>query len=307
MGGLVARFYAECLDHRRYVRRVITIGTPYQGAVKALEPVANGTIRLGPVALDLGELARSFPSVAELLPVYDCVGPSADRLRDLRQVNLPKVPQVVLDRSRAFHQRINDAVAAGGDDRPSYHVVVSHRQRTDLWALIDAVGEVRLRASAGFADGGDGTVPRCSASPPEWSDDAAARFVAGMHAALQQQRETLAQLRGILSSRPRYPQAAADEIAVDAPPCAVAGEDWPIEARSVEGSDRLVLTVTIDETSERQVRPVVRLPLRPQGGGCYRSVVSVPRPGVYRWTVSTEPTAATPIDPISDILLCVAD
>jgi len=42
MGGLVARYYLEALDGWRNTRALITFGTPYSGAMKALDLVANG-------------------------------------------------------------------------------------------------------------------------------------------------------------------------------------------------------------------------------------------------------------------------
>lgn len=47
MGGLVARYYAHVLDDRQLTRRIVTIATRYQGAVKALAVLANGHATLG--------------------------------------------------------------------------------------------------------------------------------------------------------------------------------------------------------------------------------------------------------------------
>lgn len=310
MGGLVARFFAECLDERRDTRRIVTIGTPYQGSIKALTVLANGFIRLGPVKLALGELTRSLPSVAELLPVYDCVGPSFDQLGALADSSdIPCVsglPAATIARSRAFHARINQAVVENGDSRPPYHALLSHWQTTDLWALVDAEGELQAQPSVGFENGGDGTVPRRSAAPPEWVDDAHGIFVAGKHAALQQQKESIVQLKGILTAQPRTAQAALDGVSVDAQPYAEPGPDWVVEATSVEGSDQLVLTLNVVDPQDPHGPPVTEVTLRPIGQGQYRAVVSTLRPGLFRWTVQSPLTAATPVDPVSDIVLCAS-
>lgn len=305
MGGLVARYYAECLDERRLTRRIITLGTPFSGSVKALALLANGFIRLGPVKLHLGELARSLPSVAELLPAYRCVGTAPDRLSALGgPTAIPTLPAEAVERSRAFQQKIAGAVERNGEQRPTYHVLLSHRQKTDLWVLLDESGEVRPQPSTGPEDGGDGTVPRCSAVPPEWSEDASAVFVAGKHSALQRQRETLVQLQGILTSRPRYGQAALDEISVDAPSYVEQGAEWRVEACSLEGTDLLVLVVEVHDPTREGGPPVARFLLRPVGGGLYSGSTTLTVPGMLRWVVRTEPTAATPVDPISDVLFC---
>ncbi|MFF4019876.1 esterase/lipase family protein [Streptomyces sp. NPDC001843] len=312
MGGLVARFYAECLDEQRDVRRVVTIGTPFRGSVKALTVLANGFVRLGPVKFSLGELARSLPSVAELLPMYDCLGSSPDRLGPLTDGTgasaVPGLPAVALARSRDFHQRMERAVAANGDDRPTYHTLLSHWQTTDLWALVDDNGETRAQPSKGYENGGDGTVPRCSASPPEWADDAGAVFIAGKHAALQQQRETLVQLRGVLTARPRQAQAMLDGVSVEASPYAEVGEEWRVTASSVEGSDGLPLVLTVVDPEDAVERPpLVEHLMRPTGRGSYTAVVRLPRGGLFRWTVATPLTAANPVDPVSDVVFCAEE
>ncbi|CAL9428995.1 alpha/beta fold hydrolase [Streptomyces sp. enrichment culture] len=307
MGGLVARYYAECLDERRRVRRVVTIGMPYLGSVKALTVLANGFSRLGPVRFGLGDLARSLPSVAELLPVYPCVGTAPDRLTAVTgPSDVPGLPAESLDRSRSFHRAIGDAVAARGSERPVYHALLSHWQATELWALVDGGSEVRGQPSTGYDDGGDGTVPRCSAVPPEFADDAGALFVAGRHAALQQQPETLVQLTGILTARPRRPQAAADGISVTAESLVEPGEPWQVAVRSVERSDALVLTLTVTDPGRPDTEPVATVALKPRGDGLYTARVFVPEPGLYRWTVRTERTAMTPVEPVTDVVLCTS-
>ncbi|MBF8174889.1 alpha/beta fold hydrolase [Streptomyces olivaceus] len=307
MGGLVARYYAECLDDRGLVRRVVTIGTPYLGSVKALTVLANGFSRLGPVRFGLGDLARSLPSVAELLPVYPCVGTAPDRLTALTAPSVvPELPREALDRSRSFHREIAAGVAARGTERPVYHALLSHWQTTELWALADGGDELRGQPSTGFDDGGDGTVPRCSAVPPEFTDDAGALFVAGRHAALQQQPETLVQLTGILTARPRRPQAAADGISVTAESLVQPGEPWQVAVRSVEHSDTLVLTLSVTDPERAGAEPVAPVALKPRGGGLYTARVLIPEPGLYRWTVRTELTAMTPVEPVTDVLLCTS-
>ncbi|WP_326951611.1 hypothetical protein OG439_24655 [Amycolatopsis sp. NBC_01307] len=305
MGGLVARYYAECLDERKLTRRIVTIGTPYCGAVKSLAVLANGSAAVGPWQLRIAELMRSLPSVAELLPTYACIGASDNELHPLSEVIVRNLPTKCLERGLNFHAAINTAITQNGTQRPTYHAILSHRQPTVTWASIEASGTVLAHAPQDFADRGDGTVPRCSAVPPEWRDDAAAVFVAGRHAALQQQREVLMQIQGILTARPRTPMAAGDEIAVDAKNHVPPGELWTIAAHSVERSNALVLTVTVSEPVTNEV--LVSQPLRPVGDGRYEARLPWTQLGLFRWQVHTTPLAATPIDPVGDVLLCAAE
>jgi pimeloyl-ACP methyl ester carboxylesterase len=304
MGGLIARYYAECLDTEKLTRRIITIGTPFTGAAKALAVLANGYASLGPRRFHFDELVRSLPSVAELLPAYACVGPSPDALRPLSDAAVPGLPAVCRQRAQQFHQQIRTAIAANGDARPSYHALMSCHQKTATWASVaDGRDEVLLHSPEDLFQRGDGTVPRCSAAPPEWEDDAASVFVSGRHASLQQQRHVVLQVHGIVTARPRRPMAAMDEIAVEAEPWVAPGEEWSVRAESVEGSNGLVLTVTVTDPSNDEV--IAQAPMRPRGDGTHTASLRLDRPGAFRWTVHTVPTAATPVEPVSDALLCV--
>ena len=73
MGGLVARWFLEKIKGWEKTRWLITIGTPYQGSMMAVDALSNGLSKgLGPFQVDLTELVQSFPSMYELLPTYEC-------------------------------------------------------------------------------------------------------------------------------------------------------------------------------------------------------------------------------------------
>jgi triacylglycerol esterase/lipase EstA (alpha/beta hydrolase family) len=42
MGGLISRYYLEVLEGWRDCRALVTFGTPYRGAVDAVNYLANG-------------------------------------------------------------------------------------------------------------------------------------------------------------------------------------------------------------------------------------------------------------------------
>lgn len=304
MGGLVARYYAECLDKNRFTARVITIGTPYQGAVKALLAIANGSVRLsaGPLAVtvDIGELVRTLPSVAELLPTYACVGANLDSLGEIgAEVTVPGLPQSIRDHAAEFHREIATAVAANGADRPLYSPILGHRQLTVYWASVGESGlqghspvEMHLR--------GDGKVPRASAIPPEWQDRSAGAFVNGRHASLQHNTGAWEQILGILtSSAPRRTMAEVEELIVDAPEYVAPGEEWTVTAKALSGSESLALIVEVSEDG----RVVERRPLR-LGDAGYSATLNITSPGMKRWQVSPDPMSNTIADSISDVLVC---
>lgn len=304
MGGLVARYYAACLDREDYTRRVITIGTPYEGSMRALSLLSTGVLTLGPFQLDLGDLPQSLPSVAELLPVYPCIRDGDGNLRGIGSASLPGVPGALVAHCLAFHREMDEALAARQDGGPAQHAIVGHLQPTDLWASVEA-GRVVLHRSSDPADGGDGTVPRRSASPPEWSSDASSTFLPGMHSSIHQRPETLRQLHGIITARPRVPMAAEDEISVSAMPHATPHDQWHVSVQSCHGTPSLALELSIEDDRSAPVCPPI--PFRPAGAGRYVATWDDVRPGAHRWTVRPIVDGATPVQAISDVVLSTAE
>jgi hypothetical protein len=74
MGGLVARRFLELDDGWRDTAMLITFGTPFSGSLKALDFLANGlsVSVLGRTLAEFGPTLRSFNSIYELLPTFEC-------------------------------------------------------------------------------------------------------------------------------------------------------------------------------------------------------------------------------------------
>lgn len=335
MGGLVARYYAECLDTHHYTRRVITIGTPYQGAVKALQVLANGYGELAGRQVDVGELVRSWPSAAELLPTYPCLGPSETELVKLGDVEAGRpiggLPPKILQHGLAFHAEIDNARQAR--PRPLlYRAILGYHQPTDVWASLvapDTLGDNHHRAeviethpNADPLQQGDGTVPRRSATPPEWEDNDDLGIAPSMdrHAALQQAKAVIRQLVLVASSgRFREGMSGDGNVTVEAAPVVEPGQACPIVARAVDGSDHLALDVELypepeepskpDPAAEPTLdQPIDTKPLRADRDrpGRYVAHLPVPEAGLHRWRVVSRRGATTRVDPVSDLVLSLA-
>lgn len=68
MGGLIVRYYLEVLGGRDIATRLLTLGTPFSGAVKAVRALTGDTFAKIPHVGDrITQLAQSFPSVGQLL------------------------------------------------------------------------------------------------------------------------------------------------------------------------------------------------------------------------------------------------
>lgn len=210
MGGLVSRYFLECLDGWRDTKMLITFGTPYRGSLNALNFLCNGfKKKLGPMAvLDLTDLLRSFTSVYQLLPVYPCYDNGDHRLVRIGDTTgIPNVDASKAAQALAFHQEIEQQVFSHGTDETylqhgyRIHPVVGTFQPTLQEAKLVA-GKVELSTKfQGQALDGDGTVPRPSATPKELSGQDREFFIAEAHGSLQNSDPALVQLSGLLSGQ----------------------------------------------------------------------------------------------------------
>ena len=166
MGGLLARWYAEQLGGAEHVRAIVTIGTPHRGSAKALHSIVNGAPKaLGPIARRLTEALRTFPSMYELLPAYQCISVD-DRLLTPHEATIPHTDA---DRARRARESFHDVLHARPTRESSgydLHTIVGIRQPTRASAVW-ADGRLTFSELIDGDDlGGDGTVARLAATPP---------------------------------------------------------------------------------------------------------------------------------------------
>ena len=209
MGGLVARYFIEALGGWRDTKMLITLGTPHRGSVKALDFLVNGLRKkLGPVTLlDLTKFISSCPSVYQLLPIYPCVGQTEEDLKRIEEME--ELGELDMERARAgieFHREIGLAVEENSKDavyqssRYKLLPVVGTYQPTFLSALLTSDGIKPIETYKGQTMlGGDGTVPRFSATPIELSKMKVETFVACPHAGLQNFKPVCVQVRSALA------------------------------------------------------------------------------------------------------------
>jgi pimeloyl-ACP methyl ester carboxylesterase len=206
MGGLLARYWLECLDGWPECRALITFGTPHRGALDTVGYLANGYKKL---FVDLTDAMRSFPSAHQLLPIYPSLRVDEAYVR----VADHAVGGVDADLARdglAFHREIEAAVNAHLDEDAYRHrryallPIVGVRQATNQSATL-ADGRLRLtKVTPSGIDsrlaGGDGTVPRVSATPIELSNAYMDTFAVERHAALQSNTRLLEDIRERIAS-----------------------------------------------------------------------------------------------------------
>jgi pimeloyl-ACP methyl ester carboxylesterase len=309
MGGLVARYFLECLEGWRDTRMLVTFGTPFRGSVNAIGFLVHGMRKgLGPITLiDLSTLLRSFTSIYQLLPIYPCVQDEADG-ELVRVSEAASIPHVDAQRARdaeAFHREIEYAVTTHRDDAEyrehgyAIHPIVGTFQPTNQSVVRSGETIQTLRSFRGEDRDGDSTVPRDSATPIEFEHEEGAMFAAERHASLQNLDAALVQLSGVVTGRDTSSfRAFTDRLGLDIEDLYPAEEPVTIRARSEAGAVQLSASVTDEHGME-----VAGTDLARGFDEWLEADVGPLEPGAYR--VSVEGAAG--VQPVSDRFIVYRD
>jgi pimeloyl-ACP methyl ester carboxylesterase len=300
MGGLVARWYIEQRGGAEVTRKLITLGTPYRGAARALEQLVNGVHKaLGSLGVDLTGFARSLPSLHQLLPEYACIT-APDGLAKTTEVLLPELSTEMVSDAMRFHLALREAEGSRPESLASIHAIVGTRQATATTARL-AHGLVEL---LGTFDGqdlqGDGTVPIVGASRADVPlDSNTLRRVPDKHGSLQRNQAALDEVEGILTARPVIVRNTGKPVSlsVTVPELALRGERVTVAitpGEAVRHSIRLCVTSEAGKLIESRV-------LRSALGTITTTLDGLP-PGAHAIDVSgTSP--ASPYQPVSSDIL----
>jgi lecithin:cholesterol acyltransferase len=173
MGGLIARYWLGPLGGWRHCRALVTLGTPFRGAPKALDVLAHG-VRLAGLRLNgVSDLLASWPSVAELLPHYPMIWDTeAGTAR--RPHELPFSFQAAAKEAFTLHQDIEQAWSAlprsGTQVLPRLgwsHPTPASAHWSGKQLTLSRDWPRWLDVRGWENDQGDGTVPSVSAVPQE--------------------------------------------------------------------------------------------------------------------------------------------
>ena len=219
MGGLVAAWWWAFLSEGIDVAEIITLGTPYRGAAKALNVLVNG-MRIGPyVPQAVTDTVRTWDSVFDLLPHYQVVDGNT---RCQYPYELPSgitsaitgfsgKARAAYEKNRCLHDALLNRVVESGHN--PFTVYYSQGHATLGHASIDAhsnqlvVAKGNPRAIPASWDSGDGTVPMFSTIPDIVERDVSRwRRLAGKHQDLVEEKSVFEHLSEY--SRTRLPAAA---------------------------------------------------------------------------------------------------
>ena len=296
MGGLVARYYLEVLGGRETARRLITIGTPYSGSIKAIKALSGGLIpKLPRLGERLAEVARTMPAVAQLLPTYNCIQTNAEVV-DLGTLGLPDLPTAAVSDAFALRAEINDAVARNGPASYELHAFGGRRQPTDQSVSLTSDGLRYHQRQRGVDHAGDGTVPLFSSVPPEHRTTATGIFHASRHSALQRNDLLIDQVIDKVNDVDLGATLApGPELALDMTDFAVAGTDIPVIVRA--DTPDLLLHASIHDLDGVMYDEAI--PLSPDGVGAYTAIL---RPPAGTWHVKVADVADISQSEVGDLI-----
>lgn len=288
MGGLVARYFVDVLGGRDRTRAIVTLGTPHRGALNALEQLVNGArAGFGPVGLELTALARSLPSLYQLLPEYACIEGPGGSLLKTTECEVPQLDKTCVADAMAFH----DELAAGmRDSQGSYESfpIMATTQPTLTTARIENGRVSPLLSIEDRLEQGDGTVPRLSAAPYGVSEQSPLlHYVSAQHGHLPADDAARTEVKGFLTGRPVIARAVAKPIGLLVPDVSIAGEPLDIVVQSAP--DQLLEA----ELTRFDQLPMGSIPLAPStqvagppGTINYRGCFDALAPGGYYLSVS---------------------
>ncbi|MEU8763538.1 hypothetical protein [Streptomyces sp. NPDC048659] len=295
MGGLVARYYLECLGGRDHTRALVTLGTPFRGAAKAVRVLTGHALEPGHTvtraferALSVNErlagLARSFPSVAQLLPRYEAVlREDGDRRRLLTRVPVPDLPTELVAEAFAFHRDIDEAWERNqaGRAAPPYrvHCFAGRAHPTEHGVVVRADGtlEFTTRLDNDGDWSGDGTVPAGSALAAwtlEREDDAL--WNGERHSGMAGAESLRHQLGAVRRGRPARLMLDGDTaFGLQVPELAAAGVPFTIRATGSTVTERTLRACLAPPAGDPAAAPEA-VPLLPDGTGGLTAELTAP-------------------------------
>ena len=203
MGGLIARWYISKEGGAPLTRKMITLGTPYRGAIKALSVLADGPMpKLGRFGEHLHPTVLSFPSVHQLLPSYACVNHGGEDLEYLIDQTDSVLPSALRRDAALFYQELEEAESTDRGIAARRHAIVGTRQPTSASASLSD-GRYVFSELLGDRDlAGDGTVSAASGPKGIPLDDNSIRRIADKHGHLQCNNAALDEVESVVTSEP---------------------------------------------------------------------------------------------------------
>lgn len=301
MGGLVARWYVEKFGGAEITRKIITLGTPWRGATRALVALVNAKpIGKGPFRLDATAFVRSMPSVYQLLPEFACIESPHGYLKTV-EAEVPKLDRDRLVDAAQFHGDLQTAERARAGSRDTAYMIIGTRQETVTTVSFSNGKAVASPTFGAENDYGDVTVPLVGAIGHDRPQDANDLHpIADHHGNLHRNASALALIDEVIAGRPvrRRGQGNVD-LRVAVPDVVMAGDEVSVTVEQVivDGRQHGVVVSVEGEYGGRAAPPQT-----PQiRGGRGRASFAGLKPGAYEVTVA----GAAPGGPVNPVTATV--
>jgi hypothetical protein len=277
MGGLVSRVASVAPGMPEALRAIITLGTPYFGAVKAVHMLATGEgAKMPKEAARL--LALTCPGLYDLLPRYKCVE-DAKAPKGFRPLSTGDVVSIGGDRGHAEDAAGRWARLELAGEQPCgtglapITLVGAGQPTLQSISIID--GECRFIESIDTVDyGGDSTVYRQSAAPI----GVTAFPLPQKHGALAKSAEALTFVVDKLTGADSGPPLGETPLGADIPDVIEAGEPVTVRVTGAKGKPAGVGVVSVELATGQPTR---RAEPRGENGDLFYSQPGL-RPGLHR-------------------------
>ncbi|MEV6218613.1 hypothetical protein [Nocardia sp. NPDC051833] len=301
MGGLIARHYIEHHNGADHTKALITIGTPYRGAARAVDQLVNGVRKnIGPFGIDVTNFARSLPSIHQLLPDYACIEHTGTLYR-LDEITLPDLNSTMLADGLAFHNELTTVETQRPASLDTTHAIIGVRQTTATTLRLDNGHLEALDTIDGDNDYGDATVPLTGALRHDLHPDTnRVRRVVENHGALQNHPAVLDEIESILTAPVRRRATGTIPIRVTAPELLTTGE--PLTATiDIEPGDHRTPAIKAQLIAENGTHTHPTQQPRIRNNQAQITFPALP-PGAHALLI-TGTTTPTPITPVTHTLL----
>jgi len=281
MGGLVARHWLMTSQLAFRCRLLVSLGTPFRGATKALTAIANGIGPSSHLSDALAKTFRTMPSVFELLPTYACL--DSNGVGSGRRHLDPGTSPIQLTALEAanYEAALGGAICSVSDVLAEHVAIVSDHQPTPTIGVFRA--GVFVPREYGAVSVGDGTVPRGSMQPHEWRDVSAGAIpVTARHVNLPTSKHVIRAVLSTIDGRERLtlsPDAPAT-FQIDLPQVVRCEDALDLVAETSTDQVRVTAIATELRSGEQAVRELRRSDLD-NGGYGFRARFTDLAEGVY--------------------------
>ncbi|MGC4984286.1 lipase/acyltransferase domain-containing protein [Streptomyces sp. DT193] len=275
MGGLLVQELARIPGALDEVRAIITLGTPFLGSLDAVRMLSEGAGSPFPLPRRrLQALARTLPSVYELLPAYRCVQDNGV-LRHLAAGDLAvDSDSVPSDRAAVRTLPLPGHRCLVGLGQPTFQ---SMTLRSGDVEVHHGIPDEHATAGADLLDhSGDGTVYRYSAELRQ----AERTYVHQSHGALARCKEAMDHVCAVISEDDQGAPLGGGELGLEVPDVVHAGEPFTFAVTGSQSAGASCYVVDLS-TGGVQESPVLRYGDATHGGRRAGELL-LTEPGLYR-------------------------